>query len=478
MSIRMRVTLTSVVLSAIAVGAADIATFTLLRRYFDSHAAARVQQVAQTAAVAVGRGQRLSPELFAATDRPVLVELRASDGQVLDRLGSAEAADVSLPAGLAERPGTVEQLELEGHEGPVYEVTVVPAGGGRMLVAVVSVASEVSTLKHLVALNLRVGVIVLLTLAAIAAIVLTRGLRPLRRIATTADAIAAGNLAERVPAASKRTEIGRVSTALNRMLEEIESAFSQRDATEQRLRQFLADASHELRTPLTSIRGYAELFRRGADRRPEDLARAMYAIENEAERMSRLVDDLLLLARLDDARPLERMPVALDDIVERAVDAARVVDSERLFQFELSERPIVVEGDRERLRQVVDNLLANVRQHTPPGTSAYVTLHAENGEAVLGVEDSGPGIPAGERERIFDRFFRPHGGRERETGGAGLGLAIVRSLVVAHGGQIAVRAARPHGSIFELRLPLAGYRQTPTRENSRLTPSPGSGTAQ
>jgi two-component system OmpR family sensor kinase len=240
------------------------------------------------------------------------------------------------------------------------------------------------------------------------------------------------------------------------MLGENEAAFAQRDATEERLRRFLADASHELRTPLTSIRGYAELFRRGAGERPEDLAKVMRAIEDEAARMSQLVEDLLLLARLDDARPLERRAVALDDLAERAIEAARAAEPGRLIQFEFAERPLVIQGDEARLRQVIDNLLANVREHTPADAPAYVSLRAEGDEVVLTVEDAGPGIPAADRELVFGRFARPDAAHGADHGGAGLGLAIVRSIVTAHGGAISVRAAQPHGSVFEVRLPVAG----------------------
>jgi two-component system OmpR family sensor kinase len=238
------------------------------------------------------------------------------------------------------------------------------------------------------------------------------------------------------------------------MLGENEAAFAQRDATEERLRRFLADASHELRTPLTSIRGYAELFRRGADSRPQDLAKVMRAIEEEASRMSSLVEDLLLLARLDDARPIERHPVALDDVVARAIEAARAADSARVVEFEFAGRPLVVEADESRLRQVIDNLLANVRQHTPVEARTFVSLRVVDQQAVLTVEDTGPGIPAADSELVFGRFSRLDAARGREQGGAGLGLAIVRSIVAAHGGVVEVRSARPHGAIFEVRLPL------------------------
>jgi two-component system OmpR family sensor kinase len=374
-------------------------------------------------------------------------------GKVLQRLGTSEAVDVRIPSDLVSHPGRARSIEVPNHRGPAFELIAVPAPGGTVIAAV-SLKNEVNTLAHLFKLNFIVGGIVLGLLAIVALVVLTRSLRPLRQIATTADAIAAGDLAARIPPAPKRSEIGRVATALNRMLAENEASFAQRDATEGRLRQFLADASHELRTPLTSIRGYAELFRRGAGERPEDLAKVMRAIEEEAARMSRLVEDLLLLARLDDARPLERRPVVLDDLAERAIEAARAAEPGRLIQFEFAERPLVIEGDESRLRQVIDNLLANVRQHTPLEAPAYVSLRAAGDQVVLTVEDTGQGIAGADRELVFGRFARPDAARGRDQGGAGLGLAIVRSIVAAHGGVISVRPAQPHGSIFEVRLPV------------------------
>jgi two-component system OmpR family sensor kinase len=455
-SIRLKVTLATVAIAALAVGAADVTTFVLLRGYFNSRAEASVRQVARTAVDALRSGHRLTLPTFAGTDRPVLVEVLSPQGKVLQHLGTSEAADVRLPSDLLSQPGRAQEIEAPNHQGPAFEVIAVPATGGTV-VAAVSLKNEVSTLAHLFKLNFAVGGIVLGLLALVALVVLTRSLRPLRQIAATADAIAAGDLAARIPPAPKRSEIGRVATALNRMLGENEAAFAQRDATEDRLRRFLADASHELRTPLTSIRGYAELFRRGADKRPEDLAKVMRAIEDEAARMSRLVEDLLLLARLDDARPLARHPVALDDLAERAIEAARAAEPGRLIQFEFAERPLMIEGDEGRLRQVVDNLLANVRQHTSGDAPAYVSLRAAGDQVVLTVEDTGPGIAAADRELVFGRFARPDAARGREQGGAGLGLAIVRSIVTAHGGVISVRSAHPHGSIFEVRLPVRAH---------------------
>jgi two-component system OmpR family sensor kinase len=454
-SIRVKVTLATVAIAALGVGAADATTFVLLRTYFNRGADSSVRQVAQTAVNILRSGHRLTLPSFAGADRLVLVEVVNPPGKVLQRLGTSEAADVRLPADLRSRLGRSVQIEAPHHQGPAFQVIAVPSAGGTVI-AVVSLKNEVRTLAHLFKLNFLVGGIVLALLAVVALVVLTRSLRPLRQIAETADAITAGDLAARMPLAPRRSEIGRVAGALNQMLAEIEAAFGQRDAIEEKLRHFLADASHELRTPLTSIRGYAELFRRGADKRPEDLAQVMRAIENEAERMSQLVEDLLLLARLDDARPLEREPVSLDDLVEAGVDAARAVEPGRSLQFEFSERPLLVPGDAGRLRQVFDNLLANVRQHTPPGTPAYISVHSTESQVVLTVEDTGLGVAAEDRDLVFDRFARPGSGRSRKEGGVGLGLAIVRSIVLAHGGEVSVRDAKPHGSIFEIRLPRLG----------------------
>jgi two-component system, OmpR family, sensor kinase len=452
MSIRSRMTLVVVVLAALAVGTVDVTTFLLLQRDVHASADANVREVAHTAVVALRSGQTLSLATFAGADRPVLVETRNAHGTVTQRVGTSEAGRVRLPADLLSHLGRSQEIRLSDGGRPAFRVIAVPAPGGTVIAAI-SLKSEVNTLAQLVRLNLIVGAVVLSILAIVAAIVLTRSLRPLRRIALTADAIAAGDRTARVPKGSRRTEIGRVATALNRMLDENEAAFAQRDATEDKLRRFLADASHELRTPLTSIRGYAELFRRGASQRPEDLTKAMRAIEDEAARMGILVEDLLLFARLDDGRPLERAPVALDDLAEAAVDAARVIEPDRTFSFEVSERPLLVAGDRDRLRQALDNLLTNIREHTPPGSPAYLSLTAIDDELVLTVEDAGPGVPDSERERIFDRFFRPDTHRSRTSGGAGLGLAIVRSIISAHSGEISVRPAQPHGSIFEIHLP-------------------------
>jgi two-component system, OmpR family, sensor kinase len=296
-----------------------------------------------------------------------------------------------------------------------------------------------------------------LALAAIgaAAYWLTRReLKPLERMAQKSRAIAAGDLSQRVEPHDPRTEVGQLGEALNAMLAEIERAFDDRLAAEGRLRRFVADASHELRTPVTSIRGYAELFRRGAGDRPDDLANVMRRIEQEGERMGELVEELLLLARLDQGVPLEREPVEVAAVVEAAVDAARASDPGRPIDVD-SQSPLLVLGAESRLRQVVDNLLTNARVHTPAGTPVHVRLASEDGRVVLEVADEGPGVAAEEAERVFERFYRTDRSRTRSQGGAGLGLAIVHSVVEAQGGTVGYRPRPGGGSIFRVALPLA-----------------------
>jgi two-component system OmpR family sensor kinase len=224
------------------------------------------------------------------------------------------------------------------------------------------------------------------------------------------------------------------------------------EASDRRLRRFVADASHELRTPLAAVRAYAELFGRGAAARPQDLERSMVGITREAERMSLLVDDLLLLARLDEGRPLAKKPVDLGALVGEAVDAARVVEPDR--PIEASVEPVTVEGDRDRLRQVLDNLFANARTHTPPATPVSVELHRVDGRARLSVADRGPGLSEEQASRVFERFYRGDGSRARASGGAGLGLSIVAAVTEAHGGTAEVLPTPGGGATFVITLPV------------------------
>jgi len=331
----------------------------------------------------------------------------------------------------------------------VEAIALEPAG---TLVIAVPLTEMRETLGRLLTIEALVTIGVALTAGALALWLVKVGLRPLETMGATAGAIAAGDLSRRVEPADDATEIGKLGTSLNAMLAQIEAAFDERRASEERLRRFVGDASHELRTPITSIRGYAELFRRGASTRPDDLERSMSRIEAEAERMGVLVDDLLLLARLDQGRPLERKPVDLVSVVTDAVDAARAIDRERVLDADL-DGPATVVGDAGRLRQVIDNLLENARVHTPSGTPTQVTLRAaDDGGAVLTIADEGPGMDPEVASKAFERFYRGDPARARSTGGAGLGLAIVAAIVDSHGGSVQVLDTGI-GTTIEVRFP-------------------------
>ncbi|MFF0171581.1 HAMP domain-containing sensor histidine kinase [Micromonospora profundi] len=346
--------------------------------------------------------------------------------------------------------------------------------------------------KRLVWIDLLVGGAVLLLLASVGAAIVRTSLKPLVEIERTAAAIAGGDLTRRVPDPEEgheqpTSELGRLSRALNAMLTQIEAAFTARAASEfaarsaessardaaaaaqaseararrseERMRQFVADASHELRTPLTTIRGFAELYRQGAARAPEQTAGLLRRIEDEAARMGLLVEDLLLLARLDRERPLSLAPVELPVLASDAVQAARVIAPDRRIELEIApdSGPLVVFGDDARLRQVIGNLVTNALTHTPSDAQVSVRLRAEPGNfAVVEVADTGPGLTEEQSERVFERFYRADAARTRRADGnisTGLGLAIVAALVSAHHGSVEVVETPGGGATFRVRLP-------------------------
>jgi len=356
--------------------------------------------------------------------------------------------------------------------GPRFRVRVSepPFGGGTLVVAL-PLDQEAGTLNRLMLIEILVTVAVLAAAVAVGLWLVRLGLRPLDEISATAATIARGDLTQRVARAEPGSEVGRLGQALNLMLGQIEAAFAERRASEaqlrqseERLRRFVADASHELRTPLAVIRAYAELFRRGADRHPEDLPRLLRRIESEATRMGALVEDLLLLTRLDQRRPLQRRPVDLGAAATEAVEAATAVEPARPLELKLGSSggvtdSVEVLGDPDRLRQVVDNLLANVRAHTPADAPAQVQVwsDAAKGVAIVEVADRGPGLTREQAKRVFERFSRADGSRFRSPshdGGAGLGLSIVAAIAAAHGGRAAVRSAPGEGAVFRVELPL------------------------
>jgi two-component system OmpR family sensor kinase len=340
----------------------------------------------------------------------------------------------------------------------------------------ISLGDVEDTTHRLVLVELLVGAVVLLLLGGLAYVVVRTSLRPLREVEATAAEIAAGDLTRRVPESDPRTEVGGLSQAFNAMLGQIEQAFRAREASEtsalaseKRMRRFVADASHELRTPLTSIRGFAELYRQGAVDGPEDLDRVMRRVEQEAARMGLLVEDLLLLARLDQQRPLEQEPVDLLGVVGDAVHDARVLAPDRTIGLELGEGAPVVLGDEGRLRQIVTNLVSNALTHTPAGTPVTVSLEVtpspDDGpdRVLLAVADQGPGMSEADRAQVFERFYRADPSRTRAAGGSGLGLSIVAALVAAHGGRVGVQSAPGSGSRFLVELPQHRGDEPPSR---------------
>ena len=322
-----------------------------------------------------------------------------------------------------------------------------------------------STLRRLTLLELGIGAIVVLLFAGLGYGFVRSSLRPLVEVEETAEAIAAGDLSRRVKEGDPRTEVGSLSRSLNTMLGQIEESFhaqqhSEASArqSEERMRRFVADASHELRTPLTSIRGFAELYRQGAVSEKDELDRVMKRVEDEAARMGLLVEDLLLLARLDQQRPILHEPVDLLHLARDAAhDASAVAPDREIDVVVTGDGPPVVMGDDARLRQVFGNLVTNALTHTPAGTPVTLRLGADNhsGMAALEVVDHGPGLSAEQSSRVFERFYRADASRTRTHGGSGLGLSIVAALVAAHGGRVEVESRPGDGATFRVLLPLA-----------------------
>lgn len=356
--------------------------------------------------------------------------------------------------------------------GSEWVVVAAPLSGGDGSVMVArSLADLEGTMTRLTWLETVIGLTVLLLLAGAAYLTVRSSLRALEEVEHTAAAIAAGDLSQRMPDAPERTEVGQLSVALNSMLHQIEAAFREREASEaaartseERMRRFIADASHELRTPLTTIRGFAELYRQaGAAQDTATQARLIGRIEDEAKRMGLLVEDLLLLARMDQQRPLERTSVDLLGLASDAVHDARAVDPDRTISLEVlsgSQAPLVT-GDDSRLRQVLGNLMANALGHTPAGTAVTVRVGTRptgptgGPWAVIEVADRGPGLSEPDRQRVFERFYRADTARSRAgEGGTGLGLAIVAALAAAHGGHVEVDSVPGQGSTFRVVLPL------------------------
>jgi two-component system OmpR family sensor kinase len=403
----------------------------------------------------------LSDRSSAATDQPLGPQQVAINGMAL----------LTVPAD--SRPRTVDLGSSLGS----YRIAAAQLDNGDSVIIGLPLSEVNATTQQLTIVIALVTLAGLIFAFLIASFVVRLAMKPLARVTETAEQVAhmpldRGDVAlsVRVPEedTDQHTEVGKVGFALNRMLGHVASALTARQASEQKVRQFVADASHELRTPLASIRGYAELTRRSPHELPQDVTHSLGRIESEATRMTSLVEDLLLLARLDEGRELDRDPVDLSLLLIDAVSDAHAAGPDHTWHIDLPEEPVEVLGDAPRLHQVVMNLLANARVHTPEGTKvvAALAVDAATREAVIAVSDDGPGIPEDLRSTLFERFARGDSSRNRATGSTGLGLAIVSAVVEAHGGTVTV-ASEPGSTVFTVRLPLA----EPPRNAPALPPA-------
>jgi two-component system OmpR family sensor kinase len=460
-SLRARLLAALVALVAVALVTTGTVGVALLRSYLvqqvDSQLQIGVRVLSRPAAArpvppaSVSRDQLPTPFWFTDLDSKggVLRQRGGSlgSGDPAPDLSGVDAAKVRQESG---RAFTVASTK----GGSEFRVRAVEdAGGSGSRTVAISLHSVDSTVDRLERITWLVATSVLVVLIALSVVAVWLGLRPLERVERAAEDIAAGDLSRRVPPGPPGTEIGRLSTTLNAMLEQIESAFAAREKSATALRQFVADASHELRTPLTTVRGYAELARKGALTDDAARDRAMARIEAEASRMGGLVDDLLLLAYLDQERPLKLATVDLGALTADAVADARAQSPGRPIDYAGPADPLLVDADADRIRQVLANLLGNAVTHTPPGTSIHVSARREGNQARLEVADDGPGLPPEQVARLFERFYRVDSSRSRARGGSGLGLAIVQAIVQASQGSVSCSSAVGAGTSFVLRFP-------------------------
>ncbi|WP_310742189.1 HAMP domain-containing sensor histidine kinase [Microbispora sp. H13382] len=467
--LRIRLSAAMLALVAVALAVVGVGSVSVLRDYLVSRVDMQVGMLAHETEIRLGRG----PAAFARLRLPPegRVEIRDTGGGTVLAQAGMGVEDLPGPGAVtSQSPVTVPAVSGDGR----WRARVVPIDGLGTVVVAVDMASVGQITARLTLIEALVGGALMVVLAVVGVVIVGRSLRPLAEIEATADAIARGKLGSRIPDRDPRTEVGRLARALNGMLAQIEAAFQARAASETaareseakaresevkareseaRMRRFVADASHELRTPLTSIRGFAEFHRQVPD---ADVTRLMSRIESEAARMGLLVDDLLLLARLDQQRPLRMQPVDLLALAADAVHDARTLCPDRGVSLVVEgDAALIVSGDEVRLRQVVGNLMSNARTHTPEGTPITVRVGSRDGTAYIEVADKGPGLTPEQAARVFERFYRADPSRTRPSGGSGLGLAIVQSLVEAHGGDVGVETAPGAGAAFRVTLPLA-----------------------
>lgn len=476
-------------LAAVGLLVTDAAVLLLLRSYLDKRADAQLTAIHDQWTVADQTGTPIKfprasgqPALRSAFG-DVVLEKRDSDGEVTERFPSDMPQLTQLPSvdelraqGKLDRPFTLVE-RVPDDERTLYRVIVWPRPNGQgSVVVAVDMSGPGATNRQLLLIELIVTLIVLVLLGILGLTVVRVGLRPLEDVENTADSIvAAGDLSRRIPIkADSRTEIGRLAVTLNGMLANLQAAFAQRAASETRLRRFVADASHELRTPTAGIRGFAELYRHGVVTEPEQVRELFARIEAEATRMGLLVDDLLLLARLDQQRPLEPEPVDLLPVAVDTVETARAIAPDRPLRLEIIPEhdepgapPPIVLGDEQQLRQVSTNLVSNALRHTAPDTPVTVRVGVPPGQglAIFEVIDHGPGLAPEDAERVFERFYRSDPARarlpEQSEGngigggvGVGLGLSIVTAIVAAHQGTVCHEPTPGGGATFRVTIPL------------------------
>jgi two-component system OmpR family sensor kinase len=482
-SLRARLLLAVGAVALVALVAADIVTYTQLSSFLYNRVDQDLQQSTPHYEQVADGNNEPGPGPGPASDHEqepggpspngvtLFAEVVTSGGQPLKAISQAYYSNQqytpAIPTAIKGFTATPEGTEAsyfttdsKQQGGPQFRVRAEKLDTGDVLIVAEPVDDVVATLHTLELVELIVSACALVVAAFLGWWLVRRGLKPLLAMERTAESISEGELDERVPGANEKTEIGRLARTLNVMLTRIQQAFAERDATEtelreseERLRRFVADASHELRTPLAAVSAYAELFERGASERPEDLGRVLHGIREETGRMGRLVEDLLLLARLDEGIPMAAEQVELVSVTADAVRIAQAVGPDWPVRL-VAAHPVAITGDGPRLRQVVDNLLANVRSHTPTGTTTSVTVSADKDAAVIEVADTGPGLTEEQAAKVFERFYRTDRSRSRARGGAGLGLSIASSIVAAHHGTILAAPNPGGGAVFTVRIPL------------------------
>ena len=497
MSLQRRLVVLVALLLVLGLAVADVVTYASVRSFLYGQADDTIDQqealafnylqfsAARQQPVTVAElSHRVSANVYLTLiDRQGDVVLRRASGSpsrpdpapILRNMSVQQVPDIYRRAHTGRYAGTFRPdpnsvtLQSQGDPGGEYRAVAVTVPQGTLVTAL-SLSPTNDTLNSLRRVEVVASLAILVAMGALVLVVVRRGLRPLRQMAGTADAIASGDLARRVPEARPDTEVGRLGVALNEMLTQIETAFAEKSDSEERLRQFVADASHELRTPLTSIRGYAELLGRGGFSDEASTRRALKRIEEEASRMGGLVEDLLLLAELDQGRPLKSEAVDLQRVCVDAVGDSNAVPHAHDLALEPG-GPVVVVGDGERLAQVAHNLVRNALAHTPAGTEVRVSTGVERGMGYIKVADKGPGIPPDEVARVFDRFYQ--GDKSRSGAGTGLGLAIVRAISEALHGTAEVQSSPGRGATLVVRIPLAEtHAEAASTEPAPRTPSP------